>query len=45
VTVEIAQVVVALFQAYALAGLAFAALFLPRAIARLDPGSQGRQRL
>lgn len=33
---EAAKVVVALFEVYALAGLGFAVLFLPRAIARLD---------
>ena len=34
---EIAQVVVAAFEAYALAGVGFALIFLPRAVARLDP--------
>ena len=34
---ELAQVVVALFELYALAGLVFAVLFLPRAVARIDP--------
>ena len=33
---EIAQVIVGVFEAYALAGVAFAMLFLPRAVARLD---------
>ena len=32
-----AQFIVALFEGYALAGMVFAALFLPRAIARVDP--------
>ncbi len=40
-TVEFAQAVVVVFQAYALAGLGFAALFLPRAIARFDPRVAG----
>ena len=34
---EIAQVIVGVFEAYALAGVGFAMLFLPRAVARLDP--------
>ena len=34
--IEAAKVVVALFEVYALAGVGFAVLFLPRAIARLD---------
>ena len=34
---EIAQFVVAAFEAYAFAGLGFALMFLPRAVARLDP--------
>lgn len=34
---EIAQVVVAAIEAYALAGVGFALIFLPRGIARLDP--------
>ena len=38
---EIAQVVVAVFEAYALAGVGFALLFLPRAVARLDPRTAG----
>ena len=32
----IAQVIVGCFEAYAVAGLGFAMLFLPRAVARLD---------
>ena len=36
-----AQVVVAVFEAYALVGVGFALLFLPRAVARLDPGVGG----
>ena len=38
---EIAQVVVAAFEAYALAGVGFALIFLPRAVARLDPRVAG----
>ena len=38
---EIAQVIVGVFEAYALAGLGFAMLFLPRAVARLDPRVAG----
>ena len=38
---EIAQVVVAAFEAYALAGVGFALVFLPRAVARLDPRVAG----
>ena len=34
---ELAQVVVAAFEAYALAGVGFALIFVPRAVARLDP--------
>ena len=41
---EVAQVVVALFELYALAGVVFAALFLPRAVARLDPRVAGAPR-
>jgi hypothetical protein len=37
VSLPIAQFIVALFEWYALAGMVFAALFLPRAIIRLDP--------
>ena len=37
----IATVVVLSFEAYALAGLAFAAVFLPRALARMDPRVAG----
>lgn len=35
-SIEVAQVIVALFELYALAGVAFAALFLPRGVDRLD---------
>ncbi len=35
-TLELAQVVVAAFETYAALGLVFAALFLPRAVERLD---------
>ena len=38
---ETARVVVALFELYALAGLVFAALFLPRGVTRLDPRVAG----
>ncbi len=34
---SVASFIVALFDWYALAGVVFAALFLPRAIARIDP--------
>ena len=34
---DIAQLLVTLFESYALAGVAFAVLFLPRAVTRLDP--------
>ena len=40
-SLEIAQVVVAAFEAYTLAGVAFALIFLPRAVARLDPRVAG----
>lgn len=33
---QVANVLVAVFEAYVMAGLAFALLFLPRGIARLD---------
>ena len=39
--IEIARVVVAVFEAYALAGLGFGVVFLPRAIARLDHRIEG----
>ena len=39
--VVIAQVVVAALEAYVLAGLGFAVVFLPRALARLDPRVAG----
>ena len=38
---EIAQFVVAAFEAYAFAGVGFATMFLPRAVARLDPRVAG----
>lgn len=38
---EIAQFVVTAFEAYALAGVGFALMFLPRAVARLDPRVAG----
>lgn len=43
-SVDAARVIVALFEIYALAGVAFAALFLPRAVARLDPRVAGAPR-
>ena len=36
-SVGMAQVIVGVFEAYALLGVVFAVLFLPRAIARVDP--------
>jgi hypothetical protein len=41
VPLQIAQFVVSAFEAYALAGVGFALLFLPRAVARLDPRVAG----
>jgi hypothetical protein len=41
VLLVLAQVVVALFELYALAGVVFAALFLPRAVGRIDPRVAG----
>ena len=38
---EIAQFVVGAFEAYALAGVGFALMFLPRAVTRLDPRVAG----
>ena len=38
---EIAQVVVAAFEAYAVIGVAFASMFLPRGVVRLDPRVAG----
>jgi hypothetical protein len=43
-SVEIAQVVVSLFELYALAGVAFAVLFLPRGVVRADPRMAGAPR-
>ena len=40
-SLEVAQIVVALFEGYALVGLGFALSFLPRAVARLDHRIQG----
>jgi hypothetical protein len=37
VLLEVARILVALFELYALTGLVFAGLFLPRAVTRLDP--------
>jgi hypothetical protein len=41
VSLEIAQFVVSAFGAYAFAGVGFALIFLPRAVARLDPRVAG----
>jgi hypothetical protein len=41
VPIEIAKVVVAVFEAYAVTGVGFALLFLPRAVAHLDPRVAG----
>ena len=41
---EIAQLAVGVFEAYALAGLGFAMLFLPRAVTRLDTRVAGAPR-
>jgi len=41
VTLEIAQLIVTTFEAYALAGVGFGLLFLPRAVTRVDPGVSG----
>ena len=38
---EVARIVVALFGLYALSGIVFAAVFLPRAVARMDHGVAG----
>ena len=40
-SIEVAQVIVALFELYALAGIAFAMLFLRRGVERLDPRVAG----
>ena len=40
-SMELAQVVVAVFELYALAGVVFALLFLPRGVARVDPRIAG----
>jgi len=41
VSLALAEFIVALFETYALAGVAFAVLFLPRAVTRLDPRVAG----
>jgi hypothetical protein len=41
VPIEFAQAIVATVEGYAAAGLVFALLFLPRAVARLDPRIAG----
>ena len=43
-SLALAQVVVAVFELYTLAGVVFAALFLSRAVARLDPRVAGAPR-
>ena len=43
-TLEIAQAIVAAFEAYVLAGVIFALLFLPRAVVRIDPRVAGSPR-
>ena len=43
-TLEIAQVIVTTFEAYVLAGVIFALLFLPRAVVRMDPRVVGAPR-
>jgi hypothetical protein len=40
-SLEVAQVVVGFFELYALAGVAFALLFLPRGVVRVDPRMAG----
>ncbi len=40
-SLEIAQFVVGAFEAYALAGVGFALMFLPRGVTRLDPRVAG----
>ena len=40
-SLALAEFIVALFEIYALAGVAFAVLFLPRAVTRLDPRIAG----
>jgi hypothetical protein len=48
VPIEIAQLIVGTFETYALAGLLFAIVFLPRAVVRLSDGraavSESRRR-
>lgn len=44
-SLEVAQVVVAAFEAYALAGVGFALIFLPRAVARFDPRVTGAPKM
>ena len=44
-SIEVAQVVVAVFELYALVGGLFAVLFLPRAVARVDPRIAGSPKL
>ena len=43
--IEVAKMVVAAFEAYAVAGLGFALMFLPRAVARLDPRVAGAPKM
>jgi len=44
VPLEIAQVIVATFEVYVVAGVIFALLFLPRAVVRMDPRVGGAPR-
>jgi len=44
VPLEIAEVIVATFEAYVVAGVIFALLFLPRAVVRMDPRVAGSPR-
>jgi hypothetical protein len=43
-SLQVAQVVVSFFELYALAGVAFAVLFLPRGVVHLDPRVAGAPR-
>jgi len=45
VPLEIARVVVLLLESYALAGVVFAVLFLPRAVTRVDPRVAGAPKI
>jgi hypothetical protein len=41
VSIEVAQFIVAFFELYALAGVVFAVLFLPRGVVQVDPRVAG----